>query len=471
MFIHPKKERGVFMKPTVKVIQTAKREQSKWNKIDELELFDYYNFRMNTVSVDSKRSYQTLLGFGGAFTESSAFTWANADEESKQRIVEAYFDKEKGLAYNLGRTTIGGCDFSLEPYTYIEEEDSELKTFTIEREDKWLVPFLKEAEHKAGHKMELLCSPWSPPAFMKDNKDINNGGRLLKKYYKSWARYMVKYIMEMEKRGIEISMVSVQNEPAAKQTWASCKYDANEEAEFAVAYLYPELKRKGLEEKVKIVIWDHNRDLMFRRMNESMAYPGAREVVWGAAYHWYVSDKSEILTMVHEKFPEKHLLFTEGCVELVNNSGETSSKAGMGAWKHGEIYGRNIIKDFNNYNEAWIDWNILLDETGGPNYDGNFCEAPIIYDRNTKEVKYNWSYYYIGHFSKYIKPGAKRICCRNDVDKGLYSVAFQNPDGEIVTVVQNELNRKQKLALVIDGKGTNTEIPAHSITTFILSND
>lgn len=238
--------------------------------------------------------------------------------------------------------------------------------------------------------MELLCSPWSPPAFMKDNKDINNGGRLLKKYYKSWAKYMVKYILEMRSRGIDISMVSVQNEPAAKQTWASCKYDANEEAEFAVEYLYPELKKKGLEEKVKIVIWDHNRDLMFRRMNESMAYLGAREIVWEAAYHWYVSDKSEILTMVYEKFPEKHLLFTEGCVELVNNSGETSSKAGMGARKHGEIYGRNIIKDFNNYNEAWIDWNILLDETGGPNYDG---------------------------------------------------------------------------------KGTNTEIPAHSITTFILSNN
>lgn len=209
---------------------------------------------------------------------------------------------------------------------------------------------------------------------------------------------------------------------------------------------------------------------MFRRLNESMAYPGAREKVWGAAFHWYVSDKSEILTMVHEKFPEKHLLFTEGCVELVNNSGGTSSKAGIGAWKHGEIYGRNIIKDFNNYNEAWIDWNLLLNEIGGPNYVGNYCEAPVMYDRNTKEIMYNSSYYYIGHFSRYIEPGAVRICCRNDVDKGLYSVSFKNPNGDIVTVVQNELNRKQRLALVVDGQGTNTEIPAHSITTFITKN-
>ena len=111
------------MKPVVKVIQTAKNEKQAWRKLDDLELFKYYNFRMNTVSVDSSISYQKLLGFGGAFTEAAAYTWANADEKSKDEIVKAYFDKEHGLAYNLGRTTIHGCDFSLEPYTYIEEGD------------------------------------------------------------------------------------------------------------------------------------------------------------------------------------------------------------------------------------------------------------------------------------------------------------------------------------------------------------
>ena len=103
------------MKPVVKVIQTAKNEKQAWRKLDDLELFKYYNFRMNTVSVDSSISYQKLLGFGGAFTEAAAYTWANADEKSKDEIVKAYFDKEHGLAYNLGRTTIHGCDFSLEP--------------------------------------------------------------------------------------------------------------------------------------------------------------------------------------------------------------------------------------------------------------------------------------------------------------------------------------------------------------------
>lgn len=255
------------MKPVVKVIQTAKNEKQAWRKLDDLELFKYYNFRMNTVSVDSSISYQKLLGFGGAFTEAAAYTWANADEKSKDEIVKAYFDKEYGLAYNLGRTTIHGCDFSLEPYTYIEEGDLQLSTFDMSREDKWLIPFLTRAKETAGHSLGILASPWSPPAFMKDNKDINNGGRLLKKNYATWAEYMVKYIEGMKERGIEIDMISIQNEPAAKQEWASCKYEADEEAEFAVDYLYPALEKRGLQDKVKIVIWDHNRDLMFRRLN------------------------------------------------------------------------------------------------------------------------------------------------------------------------------------------------------------
>ena len=207
---------------------------------------------------------------------------------------------------------------------------------------------------------------------------------------------------------------------------------------------------------------------MFRRVRETLAYKNAADIVWGIAYHWYGSDKSEILTMAHEIYPNQHLIFTEGCVELVNVSGNTSSKAGIGAWKHGEIYGHNMINDFNNYNEGWVDWNLVLNEQGGPNYVGNYCEAPIMIHRETNEIIYNVSYYYIGHFSRFIKPGAKRILCLNDSDKGIYSVAYKNPDGEIIVVVQSELSRRHKLAVTVDGKGLNTEIPPHSITTFIV---
>ena len=452
------------MEPTIKMIQTVQGDDVKWRNLGEQELRDYFSFRMDTVVVDSSQEFQTHLGFGGAFTEAAAYVMENASEEARKEILKAYFNKETGLAYNLGRTSINGCDFSLEPYTYVEDEDVELKTFHMEREDKYVVPFIKQASEEAGEDIGILCAPWSPPAFMKNNKDMNHGGRLLRKYYGTWAKYMVKYVKGM----LNILTISVQNEPEAKQTWASCKYDPTEEAMLAVDYMYEELKKEGLEEKVKIVILDHNRDIMFRRVRETLAYKNAKDIIWGIAYHWYGSDKSEILTMAHEIYPKQHLIFTEGCVELVNNSGNTSSKAGIGAWKHGEIYGHNMINDFNNYTEGWIDWNLVLDEKGGPNYVGNYCEAPIMLNTETNEVIYNISYYYIGHFSKYIKPGAKRILCLNDSDKGIYSVAYKNPDGQIIVVVQNELSKRHRLAVAVDGKGINTEVPAHSITTFIV---
>lgn len=451
----------------VKVIQTAQSYDKPWREIEELELKDSYKFDMDSVEINSNKTFQTHMGFGGAFTEAAAYTLANTSEENRKEIIKAYFDKKSGLAYNLGRTTIGGCDFALEPYMYVEDGDMELKTFDMSRDDKWIVPLIKEAQKEAGEKLGLLCSPWSPPAFMKDNEDVNHGGCLKKECYKSWASYMVKYIQGMRERGIELSMVSIQNEPEAVQTWASCEYNSAQEAEFAVDYLYEALKEASLQDEVKIVIWDHNKDAIYRRVKEVMSYKNAKDVIWGVAYHWYVTDKSENLTMVHEYCPDKHIMFTEGCVEIVNVSGDTSSKEGIGAWTHGETYGRNMINDFNNYNEAWIDWNLVLDKVGGPNYVGNYCEAPIHID-GTDKVIYNRSYYYIGHFSRYIKPGAKRILCRTDSYRGVYATAYKNPDGEIVAVVQNESDTSHKLAIVVDGKGVNTELPAHSITTFIV---
>ena len=461
------------MENEVKILQTAKGEKEAllWKELEPIHLSEEYNLHTNTVLVNSQKEYQSFRGFGGSFTEAAAYIWANTTKENQKEIVRAYFNKESGLGYNLGRTTIHCCDFALEPYTYIEEGDETLETFSIDRDKKWIIPFLKAAMKEAGAPLELLCSPWSPPPFMKTNHDVNQGGRLKEKYYKLWAAYMVRYIREMRAQGIEISMVSVQNEPEAVQTWASCIFDATQEARFAVDYLYQELKAEGLHEKVKIIIWDHNRDGIYRRVKESFSYPGAKEVIWGVGYHWYVSDKPENLSMVHAEFPDKHLLFTEGCVELVNYSGKTSSDAGIGAWRHGETYGRNIINDMNNYNEAQLDWNLLLDEKGGPNYVGNFCEAPIHVDTKTNEIKYNLSYYYIGHFSRYIRRGAKRLQNFNDVEEKVYATALKNPDGTIVVVVQSELDEPHKIALVVDGKGANIELPAHSITTFRITED
>ena len=451
----------------VKVIQTAKGSEQMWKQLDSIHLGEQFDTRADHVRVDSSKTFQTHLGFGGAFTEAAAYTLANTAKENRDNVIKAYFSREEGLGYNLGRTTIGGCDFALEPYMYVEKGDETLNTFNMDRDSKWIIPLIKDAEKEAKEELTLMCTPWSPPAFMKDNNNVNHGGHLQKKYYGSWAKYMTKYIEGMKAQGIDISMVSIQNEPEAVQIWASCIFDAEDEAVFAVDYLHKELSEAGLED-IKIIIWDHNKDNIYKRVKETLGYKNAEDIVWGVAYHWYVTDKSENLTMVHEAFPDKHLIFTEGCVEVVNTSGVTSSKEGIGAWSHGETYGRNIINDFNHYCEGWIDWNLVLNEIGGPNYVGNYCEAPVIIDRNSDEVIYNLSYYYIGHFSKYIQPGAKRLLCRNEALSDIYSVAYKNPDGTIVLVIQSELEEGHQMAIEVDGLGVNIELPAHSITTYLI---
>ncbi|WP_319003777.1 hypothetical protein [Cytobacillus firmus] len=203
----------------------------------------------------------------------------------------------------------------------------------------------------------------------------------------------------MEKEGVPIWGITIQNEPEAKQVWDSCLYTGEEERDFIKNRLGPSLEKNGHGD-VKIIIWDHNRNVIFERAQDVLSDPETAKYVWRTGVHWYVSEEFENLSRVHDAFPDKHLIFTEGCIEGGPQPGE---------WHTGERYGRNIIGDLNNHLEVWIDWNLVLNEEGGPNHVGNYCDAPVIVDTKKDEVHYNSSYYYIGHFSKFIKPGARRI--------------------------------------------------------------
>lgn len=450
-----------------RVVRTVKRTNEKWAEKNPIKLGENYDTRRKVIAIDSSRKYQTHMGFGGAFTEASAYTFYEMPKNVRDEFINAYFNKENGLAYVLGRVHIHSCDFALGNYTYIEEGDKELNTFDMSHEDKWVVPMIKEAVEMAGHDITILASPWSPPAFMKDTNEMNYGGRLLPQYRQSWANYYVKFIEGMKERGIDIWGISVQNEPLAVQCWDSCIYTAEDERDFIKDYLGPTMHKAGYEDKA-IVIWDHNRDVIVERAATVLADKDAAKYVWGTGNHWYLSEDFQNLSTVHNMFPDKHLLFTEGCVELTTTSDVSFGSGYIGDWGNGERYGRNIIGDFNNWSEGWIDWNLLLNEQGGPNHVQNYCEAPIMYDRNKKELIYNNSYYYIGHLSRYIKPGAKRISSITNAAKdGVHVVSFENPNGEIVVVAQNE-GWIAELSLVVDGKGVNITLPDNSITTFIL---
>ncbi|HPH32985.1 MAG TPA: glycoside hydrolase family 30 protein, partial [Chitinophagaceae bacterium] len=416
------------------------------------------------VFVDPQKTFQTYFGTGAALTDASAETFYKLPKDKQAELLKAYFDKETGIGYNIGRTNINSCDFSSDMYTYVQDGDKELKTFNIEHDRKYKIPFIKEAIKAAGGQLNLFGSPWSPPAWMKDNNDMLHGGKLKPEFYNSWAMYYTKFIKEYEKEGIPVWGISVQNEPMATQRWESCLYTAEEERDFLKNHLGPTMHKEGLKDK-KIIVWDHNRDLIYQRARTYFDDPEAAKYAWGIGFHWYEDWSGgqpmyDNLKRVYEAYPDKNIMFTEGCAESFN---ATRYKA----WVLGEEYGRSMINDFNNGMVGFTDWNILLDETGGPNHVQNFCFAPIHGDTKTGQLIYTNAYYYIGHFSKFIQPGAKRIIS-SPTRSQLLSTAFLNPDGSVTVVVMNQGNERAHFYLWVNGKAAETVARQHSINTYII---
>jgi glucosylceramidase len=416
-----------------------------------------------SVFVEPTKTFQKFMGIGGAITDASAEVFAKLSKDKQKEFMNAYYDKEKGIGYSLLRTTIHSSDFASGSYTYIKEGDKDLKTFNIDHDRQFRIPMIKEAIKTAGGKLLLYASPWSPPAFMKSTNNMLKGGTLLPEYYQSWANYYTKFIKAYEKEGMPIWGITVQNEPMATQTWESCIFSAEAERDFLKNFLGPTMKKEGLGDK-KIVVWDHNRDLMTHRANVIFSDPEASKYAWGIGFHWYEnwsggSSMFENVRKVYEDHPSKNLLFTEGCVEKFD-----AKKYQF--WANGERYGTSMINDFNNGTVGWTDWNILLDQNGGPNHVGNFCFAPIHADTDSGELIYTPSYYYIGHFSKFIRVDAKRVS--TSVSRSsLLSTSFLNVDGKMVTVVMNQSNKSVTYNLIVASEKTVVVIPAHGIQTLV----
>lgn len=450
---------------TVSVYTTSESSNERLTRSDDLNFVEKPQPKENEISVfvSPQNTFQTFLGIGGAFTDASAEVFAKLPKEKQAELLTAYFSKENGIGYTLARTTIHSSDFSSGSYTYVAEGDKDLKSFSIDHDRQFRIPLIKRAMVTAGGKLTLYASPWSPPAFMKSNKSMLQGGKLLPEFYQAWANYFVKFIKAYEKEGVPIWGITIQNEPMATQRWESCIFTADEERDFLKNYLGPTLAKAGLGGK-KITIWDHNRDLITHRVTTILNDPVANKYVWGIGFHWYETWSGgqpmfENTELVSTMFPGKNLLFTEGTVENFD-------PAKYQHWANGERYGRSMINDFNNGTVGWTDWNILLDEKGGPNHVGNYCFSPIHGDTKAGELIYTPSYYYIGHFSKFIRPGAKRIASAASRSQ-LLTTSFRNPDGKIVTVVMNESNTKVDYSLVAGGYGATASIPPRSIQTLI----
>lgn len=411
------------------------------------------------VVVNTGRRFQTHLGFGGAFTEAAATVWQGLPEIARTQLLRDYFDPVEGHGYTLGRVHMNSCDFALGNYAHVERpDDFALESFNIERDRQALLPFIRAALQVAGRPIRLLVSPWSPPAWMKSNGEMNHGGRLRPECRAAWAQCYVRFIRAYEAEGVPVWGVSVQNEPAALQRWDSCLYTAEEERDFVRDHLGPALHAAGLAD-VKIVVWDHNRDAMVDRAEVIYSDAEAAKYVWGTGFHWYGEDHFDHVQMVHDAWPGKQLLFTEGCQEGGPHTG---------SWEVGERYARSIINDLNRWTVGWIDWNLLLDERGGPNHVGNFCSAPILADTTSGALMHQSSYAVLGHFARFIRPGARRVLCAS-TQREVEATAFVNPDTSTVAVATNRQGLAQHFALRVDNVSWRVELPPRSIATFVSS--
>lgn len=415
------------------------------------------------IFVNPDRTYQTVLGIGGAITDASAEVYAGLDDETKAELMRAYFDPEEGMGYSLLRTPIHSCDFASASHTYIEEGDDSLSTFDIAPDRRQRLPMIKDALAAAGGAITTCASPWSAPAFMKTNGSMLQGGKLLPRYREAWATYFTKFITAYEAEGVPIWGVTVQNEPLATQTWESMIYTAEEERDFVKHFLGPIMESAGLGSK-KIVVWDHNRDLVTHRANAILSDPEAAKYVWGVGFHWYETwaggdPMFGNVAEVKDAYPDINVLLTEATVEGFD-------PARYQHWPNAERYGHAIVGDLNAGAAGWIDWNVLLDDKGGPNHVGNFCFAPIHADSATGNLIYTPTYYYLGHFSKFIRPGSRRVSAVSS-QSVLQTTSFVDDNGMLATVVLNLTDREIAYRFCVGNEEATARIPARAIQTLV----
>lgn len=389
---------------------------------------DIRGIESQVVNIYPELSYETFEGFGGAVTEAAGYIYSLMNDEQKKKVIETYFSPEK-MNYRLVRVHMDSCDFSLGLYEAMSNsEDTELKSFSFERTEKYILPMLEDAKKTAGENLKLMLTPWSPPAFMKTNGKRTGGGKLKPEYRKLWAEYICRYIREFQNRGFEVQRISIQNEPKAVQTWDSCLFTAEEEKSFLRDFLYPTMKSHGFE-NIEVFIWDHNKERIYERVRDTVDEE-TREMVSGAAFHWYSGDHFEGLELVRRLYPELKLIMSESCLEY-SIFNEKNIESVTNKLCH------EIIGDLNHGMCAFYDWNLLLDEKGGPNHVGNYCHAPFLYDVEKKKLLPQKTQEQYEMFSHFICPGSVRVQTTKFTEQ-IDTVAYRTPDGRIVLILLNK---------------------------------
>ena len=507
-----------------------------------------------TLWLRPSEQHQSIEGFGGAITQASGVVWRSLkSDELRESVVESFFG-ESGLRASLARVPINSCDFAEASYSADDVAgDASLSHFdeTLMHDEALLLPMVRAALSAAGSHLKLLASPWSPPAWMKTNGDMNGNVRLhrtnpsisidLKGLVRchceqgaprglreeaaaSWAAYISKWLAAFDAHGATVSLLTVQNEPLAPSPWEACYYDAAQEAAFVAEHLGPALQ-EGVQSNrhppVTLLGFDDQKDGIQEWADALLGEKEpASQYASGVAYHWYAGDHFERLAAASRAHPNKLFLGTEATYELtrvrddeapprddVSAADAHTAWVRNGVWSRGEGYAHAIIGDLLAGSAGWIDWNVLLDHTGGPNHLGNTCDAPIIADPSLESVWYHPQYYYLGHFARFMPRGSRRIAIDREAGPGgdgtaapsppasflggdgTYNfsssavaygrcprvggapeaVAVSRPDGSIALVLLNCGDEEHSVAVGVEGgEQLRHAIPPHAIQTYVL---
>jgi len=468
---------------SVQVFETSR----SGNQLTEINQFKD-TIPTSKIVIDTSKTYQTYTGFGGAFTESSAYLLNQLSPENRKKIIEAYFGPD-GARYSLTRTHMNSCDFSLDQYSYAPvEDDMKLEHFSIAEDTSDLIPFIKDAMKASKDGFKIFASPWTAPPWMKTNNKWV-GGELDPKYYETWALFFSKYVDAYKDEGIDIWGFTVENEPHGNgNNWESMHYTPKQMTDFVVNHLGPQLEKDGKGDLV-ILGYDQNRAGVKEWVDEMYRDEESSKYFDGTAVHWYESTYkvfAKELQYAHNKAPDKYLIETEACVDAQvpvwkDDDWYWRKEATDWGWdwaaeedkhlhpKYRPVYryARDIIGTMNNWVDGWVDWNMVLNRQGGPNWFENWCVAPVIVDEKKDEVYFTPLYYTMSHFSKYVRPGAKRIEHQSS-DGELQVTAAQNPDGSIAVIVFNPTEDKKVFELEHNKVKKAISINPQALQTIIL---
>lgn len=419
---------------------------------------DVGEMETQVINLYPELTYETFEGFGGAVTEAAGYVYSLMDEEQKKQLLETYFSKEN-MNYRLVRIHLDSCDFCLDMYEAMSDpEDKGLASFSFDRTEQYIIPMLDDIRKIAGDDLKLMLTPWSPPAFMKTNGNRKKGGKLKPEYRQMWAEYICRYIKEFRERGFHVQRISLQNEPKAAQTWDSCLFTAEEEKVFLRDFMYPSMLDRGYDD-IEVFIWDHNKERIYERVRD-VVDESTKDMVAGAAFHWYSGDHFESMDLVRKLYPDVKMIMSESCLEYrlfdEKNIENVTNKLC-----------HEIIGDLNHGMCAFYDWNLLLDEKGGPNHVKNYCHAPFLYDIQKGELMPQKTQRQFYHFSHNIVPGSVRIAVTKYTEQ-IDFAAYRTPENQIVGIMLNKSGTLLPVNLRMQGKAASLLLPAKTLASCVI---